>query len=222
MKRREFLKTASLAAAVAVLTGCKAASEAASVSSEAASASETASMSETMSDSATVEELIEENNALRDEIYELREQLAERDAGKDEDTYTVDVSEMGASVYVTCKKGGTTINQSITVSTKDRMNEVVASMLEAFGQDTSDVENHNWQSIDTHIDLSNQIIYGEMAGDYNDVIILHVPEGTTGNFTVAFREDNGASRELKGADFALTTDNLTAVLGSRCISVRTE
>ena len=215
MKRREFLKTASIAAAVAALTGCKAASEAASVP-------EASSISETMSDSAMIEELIEENNALRDEIYDLREQLAEQDAKKDKDTYTVDVSEMGASVYVTCKKGGTTIDQSITVSTKDRMNEVVASMLEAFGQDTSDVENHNWQSIDTHVDLSNQIIYGEMAGDYNDVIILHVPEGTTGNFTVAFREDNGESRELKGMDFELTTDNLTAVLGSRCVFVKTE
>lgn len=221
MKRREFLKTASIAAAVAALTGCKAASEATSVP-ETSSISETASMSETMSDSAMIEELIEENNALRDEIYDLREQLAEQDAEKDKDTYTVDVSEMGASVYVTCKKGGTTIDQSITVSTRDRMNEVVASMLEAFGQDTSDVENHNWQSIDTHVDLSNQIIYGEMAGSYNDVIILHVPEGTTGDFTVAFREDNGESRELKGMDFELTTDNLTAVLGSRCISVRTE
>lgn len=217
MKRREFLKTASIAAAVAALTGCKAASEAASVP-EASSISETASMS----DSAMIEELIEENNALRDEIYDLREQLAEQDAEKDKDTYTVDVSEMGASVYVTCKKGGTTIDQSITVGTKDRMNEVVASMLEAFGQDTSDVENHNWQSIDTHVDLSNQIIYGEMAGSYNDVIILHVPEGTTGNFTVAFREDNGESRELKGSNFELTTDNLTAVLGSRCVFVKTE
>mgnify|MGYP004545569815 CR=1 FL=1 len=221
MKRREFLKTASIAAMVAVLTGCKAASESASVS-EAASVSETASMPETMSDSATIEALIEENNALRDEIYDLREQLAAQESEQDRDTYTVDVSEMGASVYVTCKKGGTTIDQSITVSTRDKMNEVVASMLEAFGQDTSDVENHNWQSIDTHVDLSNQIIYGEMAGSYNDVIILHVPEGTTGNFTVAFREDNGNSKELKGADFELTTDNLTAVLGSRCISVRTE
>ena len=221
MKRREFLKTASIAATVAVLTGCKAASESASVS-EAASVSETASMPETMSDSATIEALIEENNALRDEIYDLREQLAAQESEQDRDTYTVDVSEMGASVYVTCKKGGTTIDQSITVSTRDKMNEVVASMLEAFGQDTSDVENHNWQSIDTHVDLSNQIIYGEMAGSYNDVIILHVPEGTTGNFTVAFREDNGNSKELKGADFELTTDNLTAVLGSRCISVRTE
>lgn len=216
MKRREFLKAASIAAAVAALTGCKAAS------SEAASESASASVPETMSDSPSIEELIEENNALRDEIYELREQLAEQDAERDKDTYTVDVSEMGASVYVTCKKGGTTIDQSITVSTRDRMNEVVAAMLGAFGQDTSDVENHNWQSIDTHVDLSNQIIYGEMAGDYNDVIILHVPEGTTGSFTVAFREDNGNSKELKGADFELTTDNLTAVLGSRCISVRTE
>lgn len=221
MKRREFLKTASIAATVAVLTGCKAASESASVS-EAASVSESASMLETMSDSATIEALIEENNALRDEIYDLRERLAAQESEQDKDTYTVDVSEMGASVYITCKKGGKTIDQSITVSTRAEMNEVVASMLEAFGQDTSDVENHNWQSIDTHVDLSNQIIYGEMAGDYNDVIILHVPEGTTGYFTVTLQEQNGDSRELKGANFELTTDNLTAVLGSRCISVRTE
>ncbi len=82
--------------------------------------------------------------------------------------------------------------------------------------------NHNWQSIDTHVDLLNQIIYGEMAGSYNDLIILHVPEGTIGNFTVAFREDNGESRELKGSNFELTTDNLTAVLGSRCVFVKTE
>lgn len=221
MKRREFLKTASIAAAVAVLNGCKAASESASVP-EASSISETASMSETMSDSARIEELIEENNALRDEIYDLREQLAEQDAEKDKDTYTVDVSEMGASVYITCKKGGTTIDQSITASTRDQMNEIVTATLEAFGLDSSEAKNYNWQSIDTHVDLSNQIIYGEMAGDYNDVIILHVPEGTMGSFTVAFREDNGNSKELKGADFELTTDNLTAVLGSRCISVRTE
>lgn len=219
MKRREFLKTASIAATVAVLTGCKAASESASVS-EAASVSETASMPETMSDSATIEALIEENNALRDEIYDLREQLAAQESEQDRDTYTVDVSEMGASVYITCKKGGTTIDQSITASTRDQMNEVVTAMMEAFGQDTSDVENHNWQSIDTHVDLSNQIIYGEMAGDYNDVIILHVPEGTTGYFTVTFQEENGASKELKGSDFEVTTDNLTAVLGSRCITVK--
>ena len=220
MKRREFLQSASIAAVVAVLTGCKAASS--ESISEAASVSEAASMSETVSDSATIEALIEENNALRDEIYELREQLAEQDAEKDKDTYTVDVSEMGASVYITCKKGGTTIDQSITASTRDQMNEIVTATLEAFGLDSSEAKNYNWQSIDTHVDLSNQIIYGEMAGDYNDVIILHVPEGTMGSFTVAFREDNGNSKELKGADFELTTDNLTAVLGSRCISVRTE
>lgn len=219
MKRREFLKTASIAATVAVLTGCKAASESASVS-EAASVSETASMPETMSDSATIEALIEENNALRDEIYDLRERLAAQESEQDKDTYTVDVSEMGASVYITCKKGGTAIDQSITASTRDQMNEIVTATLEAFGLDNSDAKNRNWQSIDTHVDLSNQIIYGEMAGDYNDVIILHVPEGTTGYFTVTFQEENGASKELKGSDFEVTTDNLTAVLGSRCITVK--
>lgn len=219
MKRREFLKTASIAATVAVLAGCKAASESASLS-EAASVSETASMSETMSDSATIEALIEENNALRDEIYDLRERLAEQESEQDKDTYTVDVSEMGASVYITCKKGGTTIDQSITASTRDQMNEIVTATLEAFGLDSSDAKNRNWQSIDTHVDLSNQIIYGEMAGDYNDVIILHVPEGTTGYFTVTFQEENGASKELKGSDFEVTTDNLNAVLGSRCITVK--
>lgn len=220
MKRREFLQSASIAAVVAVLTGCKAASS--ESISEAASVSEAASMSETMSDSATIEALIEENNALRDEIYDLRERLAEQESEQDKDTYTVDVSEMGASVYITCKKGGTTIDQSITASTRDQMNKIVTATLEAFGLDSSEAKNYNWQSIDTHVDLSNQIIYGEMAGDHNDVIILHVPEGTMGSFTVAFREDNGNSKELKGADFELTTDNLTAVLGSRCISVRTE
>lgn len=218
MKRREFLQSASIAAVVAVLTGCKAASS--ESISEAASSS--ASTSETVSDLATIEALIEENNALRDEIYDLREQLAAQESEQDRDTYTVDVSEMGASVYITCKKGGTTIDQSITASTRDQMNEIVAATLEAFGLDNSEAKNHNWQSIDTHVDLSNQIIYGEMAGDYNDVIILHVPEGTTGYFTVTFREENGASRELKGSDFEVTTDNLTAVLGSRCISVRME
>ncbi len=95
MKRREFLKTASIAATVAVLAGCKAASESASVS-EAASVSETASMS----DSATIEALIEENNALRDEIYDLRERLAAQESEQDKDTYTVDVSEEGLSLYM--------------------------------------------------------------------------------------------------------------------------
>lgn len=218
MKRREFLQSASIAAVVAVLTGCKAASS--ESTSEAASSSASASASETVSDSATIEALIEENNALRDEIYDLREQLAAQESEQDKDTYTVDVSEMGASVYITCKKGGTTIDQSITASTRDQMNEIVAATLEAFGLDNSEARNHNWQSIDTHVDLSNQIIYGEMAGDYNDVIILHVPEGTTGYFTVTFREENGASRELKGSDFEVTTDNLNAVLGSRCITVK--
>lgn len=215
MKRREFLQSASIAAVVAVLTGCKAAS-----SESISEAASSASASETMSDSATIEALIEENNALRDEIYDLREQLAAQESEQDKDTYTVDVSEMGASVYITCKKGGTTIDQSITASTRDQMNEIVAATLEAFGLDNSEAKNHNWQSIDTHVDLSNQIIYGEMAGDYNDVIILHVPEGTTGYFTVTFQEENGASKELKGSDFEVTTDNLNAVLGSRCITVK--
>ena len=215
MKRREFLQSASIAAVVAVLTGCKAAS-----SESILEAASSASASETMSDSATIEALIEENNALRDEIYDLREQLAAQESEQDKDTYTVDVSEMGASVYITCKKGGTTIDQSITASTRDQMNEIVAATLEAFGLDNSEAKNHNWQSIDTHVDLSNQIIYGEMAGDYNDVIILHVPEGTTGYFTVTFQEENGASKELKGSDFEVTTDNLNAVLGSRCITVK--
>lgn len=215
MKRREFLQSASIAAVAAVLTGCKAAS-----SESISEAASSASASETMSDSATIEALIEENNALRDEIYDLREQLAAQESEQDRDTYTVDVSEMGASVYITCKKGGTTIDQSITASTRDQMNEIVAATLEAFGLDNSEAKNHNWQSIDTHVDLSNQIIYGEMAGDYNDVIILHVPEGTTGYFTVIFQEENGASKELKGSDFEVTTDNLNAVLGSRCITVK--
>ena len=215
MKRREFLQSTSIAAVAAVLTGCKATS-----SESISEAASSASASETMSDSATIEALIEENNALRDEIYDLREQLAAQESEQDRDTYTVDVSEMGASVYITCKKGGTTIDQSITASTRDQMNEIVAATLEAFGLDNSEAKNHNWQSIDTRVDLSNQIIYGEMAGDYNDVIILHVPEGTTGYFTVTFQEENGASKELKGSDFEVTTDNLNAVLGSRCITVK--
>lgn len=219
MKRREFLKTASIAATVAVLTGCKAASESASVS-EAASVSETASMSETMSDSATIEALIEENNALRDEIYDLRERLAAQDSEKDKDTYVVDVSEEGLSVYITCKKGGTTIDQSITASTTDGMNKFVTTMLEEIGLDASDAQNYNWKSVDTHVELSNQIIYGEMVDDY--AIVIHVPEGTTASFTIAFQKENGASKELKGSAAELTTDILNAALQTNCFVVRTE
>ena len=213
MKRREFLKTASIAATVAVLTGCKAASESASVS-------EAASVSETISDSATIEALIEENNALRDEIYDLRERLAAQDSEKDKDTYVVDVSQEGLSLYITCKKGGTTIDQSITASTTDGMNKFVTTMLEEVGLDASDAKNYNWKSVDTHVELSNQIIYGEMVDDLP--IVIHVPEGTTGYFTVTFQEENGASKELKGSDFEVTTDTLNAALQTHCFVVRTE
>ncbi len=213
MKRREFLKTASIAATVAVLTGCKAASESASVS-------EAASVSETASDSATIEALIEENNALRDEIYDLRERLAAQDSEKDKDTYVVDVSEEGLSVYITCKKGGTTIDQSITASTTDGMNKFVTTMLEEIGLDASDAQNYNWKSVDTHVELSNQIIYGEMVYDY--AIVIHVPEGTTASFTIAFQKENGESKELKGSAAELTTDILNAALQTNCFVVRTE
>lgn len=142
----------------------------------------------------------------------------EKEAAEEEDVYEVNVEEEGVKVRIVCKRGGTKIEQSISSYNHETMNKVAADYAETFGKGAEEVAGKNWEKIEYEVTLSEKIIYGE--GDEYDIRI-YVPD-TTAVEKVKIRliaEDESTVEFEALVGLGATTDSISAVLGTRCISV---
>jgi len=143
----------------------------------------------------------------------------EKEDTAEEDIYKVDIEEEGTKAKITCKRGGNKIEQSISSYNHELMNEVAAEYAEAFGEGKPDeVAGKNWEKIEHEVTLSEKIIYGE---EFDGVIKIYVPDTTTVE-TVHIRliaEDESTVEFDVPVGLGVTTDTLSSILGTRCISV---
>ena len=139
-------------------------------------------------------------------------------AAADEDVYKVDIEEEGTKVKITCKRGGTKVEQSLSSYNYETMNKVAAQYAEAFGKSADEVAGKNWEKIEYEVTISKKIIYGEEG---EDSIKIYVPD-TTEIENVRIRliaEDESTVEFDMPAQIGATTDAFRTILGSRCVFV---
>lgn len=137
----------------------------------------------------------------------------------DEDVYEVNVEEEGVRLNITCKRGGTKIEQTISSYDHEKMNKVAADYAETFGKGAEEVAGKNWEKIEYEVTLSEKIISGE--GDQYDIRI-YIPD-TTAVEEVKIRliAEDESTVELEAlAGLGATTDSISTILGTNCISVK--
>lgn len=136
----------------------------------------------------------------------------------DEDFYKIEIEEEGIKLGIACEKGGKRMQQYVYAGNPDVTKEIAAEYLEAYGRDSSELTGKTCTQIEYDMILSENIKYGIVTGEISDFIVLEVPDGTTVEITIKIGYEGGEI-ELEPIEFDMETEYLSAVLGSRCVSV---